>query len=70
MAYVRVADKLKQLNNAEFKLLDAVDVEMDDGTNLQETVDALKTASGSIDTMTTDEWTTFYEGLTIYVSSS
>ena len=70
MAYVRVADKLKQLNNAEFKLLDAVDVEMDDGTNLQETVDALKTASGSIDTMTTDEWTTFYEGLTIDVSSS
>ena len=70
MAYVRVADKLKQLNNAKFKLLDAVDVEMDDGTNLQETVDALKTASGSIDTMTTDEWTTFYEGLTIDVSSS
>ena len=70
MAYVRVADKLKQLNNAEFKLLDAVDVEMDDGTNLQETVDALKTASGNIDTMTTDEWTTFYEGLTIDVSSS
>ena len=70
MAYVRVADKLKQLNNAEFKLLDAVDVEMDDGTNLQETVDALKTASGSIDIMTTDEWTTFYEGLTIDVSSS
>ena len=70
MAYVRVADKLKQLNNAKFKLLDAVDVEMDDGTNLQETVDALKTASGSIDIMTTDEWTTFYEGLTIDVSSS
>lgn len=70
MAYVRIADKLKQLNDAEFFLIDSVDVEMDDGTNLQETVDALKTASGTIEAMSTDEWNTFFGELTVDVSSS
>jgi hypothetical protein len=70
MAYVRLADKIKQLNNANFKLVDSVDVEMDDGTDLQTTVDALKTASGSIEMMSTDDWNTFFGGLTVDVSSS
>lgn len=71
MAYVRIADKLKQLNNSDFKLLDSVDIEMEDGTDLQSTIDAIKASTGSsVDSMTIDEWNEFFSGLTIDVSST
>ena len=71
MAYVRIADKLKQLNNSDFKLVDSVDIEMEDGTDLQSTIDAIKASTGSsVDSMTIDEWHEFFSGLTIDVSST
>lgn len=71
MAYVRIADKLKQLNNSDFKLVDSVDIEMEDGTDLQSTIDAIKASTGSsVDSMTIDEWNEFFSGLTIDVSST
>ena len=38
---VRLADKIKQLGGGVFKLVDSVDVEMKDGSDLQSNIDIL-----------------------------
>lgn len=43
---VRLADKIKQSNNADFFLLDAEDVEMQDGTSLEDKIASLENGSG------------------------
>lgn len=39
MSYVRVAGKIKQLNNANFFLLDAKDIEVSNGLDLETVLD-------------------------------
>ena len=42
MAKVEIIAKLKQKNDADFKIADAKDIEMEDGSDLQSTIDNIK----------------------------
>ena len=46
---IELIAKIKQANNGTFKLLDAIDVELKDGSDLQSTVDFLKENSSSLE---------------------
>ena len=50
MAKVEIIAKLKQKNDADFKIADAKDIEMEDGSDLQSTIDNIKKNGTSIDT--------------------
>lgn len=47
MAYIELIGKIKQKNNGTFKLMDAVDVEMSDGTSVEERIVKLEENQGS-----------------------
>ena len=50
MAKVEIIAKLKQKNDADFKIADAKDIEMKDGSDLQSTIDDIKKNGINIDT--------------------
>ena len=50
MAKVEIIAKLKQKNDADFKIADAKDIEMEDGSDLQSTIDNIKKNGTNIDT--------------------
>ena len=50
MAKVEIIAKLKQKNDADFKIADAKDIEMEDGSDLQSTIDDIKKNGTNIDT--------------------
>lgn len=47
MAYIELIGKIKQKNNGTFKLMDAVDVEMSDGTSVEERIVELEKNQGT-----------------------
>ena len=49
MAKVEIIAKLKQKNDADFKIADAKDIEMEDGSDLQSTIDNMKKNDTNID---------------------
>lgn len=49
---IEVIDKIKQKNNGKFPLMDAVDVEMSDGSTVEESITRLNTDVKAIEKVT------------------